>query len=175
MANFLYQILTVKGFKIIYSYSTEKALKLIGELLPSYILTTNSVIFNITCTCRSGGKLAPSTLSAWLHHPVKSFRELCYGRESTDSSAYAALATDIFSSPETVAAYVERLDRATLAFAIDAAHVIDVVPPRKGSEYVILDNACGTGAAVEWIVNEFDKPGVSLVITATDHSAVMMN
>jgi ubiquinone/menaquinone biosynthesis C-methylase UbiE len=49
------------------------------------------------------------------------------------------------------------------------------VPPQKDIEYVILDNACGTGAAVEWIIDAFDKAGVPLDITATDHSAVMIN
>jgi ubiquinone/menaquinone biosynthesis C-methylase UbiE len=52
---------------------------------------------------------------------------------------------------------------------------VDLVPPRKGSEYIVLDNACGTGAAVEWMIQEFDKLGMQLDITATDYSAVMMN
>jgi hypothetical protein len=129
---------------------------------------------DFTSTCRNGANLASPTLSAWLHHPVKSFREFCYGRESTDTLGNTTQVA-IFSNPETVAAYVERLDTTTLTFAIDAAHIIDVVPPRQGSEYIILDDACGTGAAVEWIINEFDKQGVRLDITATDHSAVMMN
>ena len=39
----------------------------------------------------------------------------------------------------------------------------------------MLDDACGTGAAVEWIIREFNEKGVRLEIYATDHSAVMMN
>ena len=40
---------------------------------------------------------------------------------------------------------------------------------------MVLDNACGTGAAVEWMVNEFAAEGFELDITATDYSALMMN
>jgi ubiquinone/menaquinone biosynthesis C-methylase UbiE len=81
----------------------------------------------------------------------------------------------IFSKPDVVSAYVERLDATTLPFAIDAAHILELVPPNQGTEYVILDDACGTGAAVEWIVRAFAKADVPLQITATDQSAVMMN
>ena len=58
---------------------------------------------------------------------------------------------------------------------MDAAHIIDLVPPHQGTQYVVLDNACGTGAAVEWLVNDFAAEGMELDITATDYSAVMMN
>jgi hypothetical protein len=143
----------------------------VGTIPP---IPTSPRISDYTSTCRNGANLASPTLSAWLHHPVKSFREFYYRRESTDTPGNTAHVA-IFSSPETVAAYVERLDTTTLAFAIDAAHIIGIVPPHQGSEYIILDNACGTGAAVEWIINEFGKQGVHLDITATDHSAVMMN
>jgi len=81
----------------------------------------------------------------------------------------------IFSSPETLSAYFARLDVATLPFAIDAARLIAVVPPLRDGEYVVLDNACGTGAAVEWTVKQFQDADVPLDITATDYSAVMMN
>lgn len=81
----------------------------------------------------------------------------------------------IFCNPDVVSAYVERLETTTLPFAIDAAHIINVVPPRKGEEYIVLDDACGTGAAVEWIVKEFEEEDVDIDITATDTSAVMIN
>ena len=81
----------------------------------------------------------------------------------------------IFSSPDVVSAYLERLDATTLPFAIDAAYLLDLIPPRQKKEYVILDDACGTGAAVEWIIREFEKQGVELEIYAIDRSAVMMN
>ena len=58
---------------------------------------------------------------------------------------------------------------------MDAAHIIGLVPPRQGTQYVVVDNACGTGAAVEWLLNEFAAEGMELDITATDYSAVMMN
>jgi ubiquinone/menaquinone biosynthesis C-methylase UbiE len=58
---------------------------------------------------------------------------------------------------------------------MDAAHIVDLVPSNQGIQYVVLDNACGTGAAVEWLVNEFAAQGLELDITATDYSAVMMN
>jgi ubiquinone/menaquinone biosynthesis C-methylase UbiE len=72
-------------------------------------------------------------------------------------------------------AYVERLDTTTLPFAIDAMHVTGLVPPHAGSEYVVLDDACGTGAAVEYVINQFKIAEVHLDITATDYSAVMMD
>jgi len=81
----------------------------------------------------------------------------------------------IFSSPDALSTYFARLDVATLPFAIDAAQIIGLDPSRKDSEYVVLDNACGTGAAVEWIVNQFQEADILLDITATDYSAVMMN
>jgi ubiquinone/menaquinone biosynthesis C-methylase UbiE len=40
---------------------------------------------------------------------------------------------------------------------------------------MVLDDACGTGAAVEWIVKEFEEEDVDIEITATDTSAVMIN
>lgn len=58
---------------------------------------------------------------------------------------------------------------------MDAAHIIDLIPPRQDTQYVVLDDACGTGAAVEWLVHEFAAEGMDLDITATDYSAVMMN
>lgn len=156
-------------------------LDLIGVFSPNLasfrtlpFLPTSPRISNLTGICRNGANLASPTLSAWLHRLAKSFREFFYSRESTDTPSNISQVA-IFSSPETIGAYVERLDTTTLAFAIDAACIVDVVPPRHGYEYVILDDACGTGAAVEWIINEFDKRGVHLDITATDHSAVMMN
>ena len=82
---------------------------------------------------------------------------------------------DIFSSPQLVSAYLERLDATTLPFAVDAAYILELVPPHQGREYVVLDDACGTGAAVEWIVREFNEKGVRFEIYATDHSAVMIN
>jgi len=70
-------------------------------------------------------------------------------------------------------AYFARLEVTTLPFAIDAAHILELVPPKPGS--IVLDNACGTGAAVGWIIHEYEKAGVDLRIAATDFSAVMMN
>jgi len=116
-------------------------------------------------------KLAHSKLYAWLHRSICAFGDVKQSRVST----HCHDPTTVFSSPETVSAYVGRLDTTTLPFAIDAAYILDIVPPQQGTEYVVLDNACGTGAAVEWIIKEFDKAGVQLDITATDYSAVMMN
>ena len=80
-----------------------------------------------------------------------------------------------FCSPESISAYVGRLEATTLPFAIDAAQLVELVPPRKETEYLVLDDACGAGAAIEWIINEFNKAEVALDITATDCSAVMIN
>jgi SAM-dependent methyltransferase len=119
-------------------------------------------------------KLAHSKLYTWLHRSVSAFSDVKRSRESTHLLHHHD-PTAVFSSPETVLAYVGRLDTTTLPFAIDAAHVLDIIPPQQETEYVVLDNACGTGAAVEWMIKEFIKAGVQLDITATDHSAVMMN
>jgi Methyltransferase domain len=83
--------------------------------------------------------------------------------------------SESLTTPEQVAAYVRRLDATSLPFAIDAAHLVNLVPPTPGHEYCILDNACGSGAFVEWLLGEFEAVGVPLDITATDYSAVMMN
>jgi ubiquinone/menaquinone biosynthesis C-methylase UbiE len=41
---------------------------------------------------------------------------------------------------------------------------------------VVLDNACGTGAAAEWLVGEFVQVGNRhFRVYATDRSAVMVN
>jgi ubiquinone/menaquinone biosynthesis C-methylase UbiE len=82
---------------------------------------------------------------------------------------------DLFSHPDIVSGYLERLDATTLPFTVDAACLIKLVPPRYGEKYVVLDDACGTGAAVEWIVQQFLVSGVDLEIDVMDNSAVMMN
>jgi hypothetical protein len=116
--------------------------------------------------------LAPKTLPKWLHRSVRAVSDLFRPRELVPHP-YDHMA--VFSKPDVVSAYVERLDATTLPFAIDAAHILELVPPNPGTEYVVLDDACGTGAAVEWIVRAFAKADVPLKITATDQSAVMMN
>ena len=70
---------------------------------------------------------------------------------------------------------MERLDTTTLPFAKDAAQIIGLVPPQPGCEYLVLDDACGTGAAVEWIITEFNEVAIPLNIVATDYSAIMIN
>ena len=82
---------------------------------------------------------------------------------------------ELFSHPDAISAYLERLDATTLPFAVDAAHITKLIPPHQGEDYVVLDDACGTGAAVEWIIRQFEDIGVPLEIYATDNSAIMMN
>jgi hypothetical protein len=79
------------------------------------------------------------------------------------------------TTPDQIAAYVRRLDSTSLPFAIDAAHLLNLVPPPPDHDYSILDNACGSGAFVEWLIGQFEAVGVPLDITATDYSALMMN
>lgn len=96
-------------------------------------------------------------------------------RREIDEPPAAHDGNSIFSSPEVLSKYLERLEATTLPFAIAAAQIIDLVPPQQGNEYVVLDDACGTGAAVEWIVDKFSEANVPIAVTATDCSAVMIN
>lgn len=118
------------------------------------------------------GNLAPTLFHRWLHRSADMFSDVFRPRDLPHQS-YEHMA--IFCNPEVVSAYVERLETTTLPFAIDAAHIINVVPPRKEEEYMVLDDACGTGAAVEWIIKEFEEEDLDIDITATDTSAVMIN
>lgn len=118
--------------------------------------------------------MASSTLYRWLHRSINALGDRYQSRKSSRSPRRYDR-TAVFSNAETVSAYIERLDTTTLPFAIDATQIASLVPSHQGTEYVVLDNACGTGAAMEWIINEFNRQRVTLDITATDHSAVMMN
>jgi len=87
----------------------------------------------------------------------------------------ATLHSEVFTRPEDVAAFAHRLEMTSLPFAIETAYIINLVPPTNHSNYVVLDNACGPGALVEWLVKEITQNKVPFSIDATDYSALMMN
>jgi 2-polyprenyl-3-methyl-5-hydroxy-6-metoxy-1,4-benzoquinol methylase len=117
----------------------------------------------------SSGILANSLLSNFF------FRLLSKPRTNTQAQLARGNRGESLTTPEQVAAYIRRLDTTSLPFAIDAAHLLNLAPPTPDRAYSILDNACGSGAFVEWLVREFEAVGAPVDITATDYSAVMMN
>lgn len=121
--------------------------------------------------CQIVNKLAASLLSRWI------FSLLAKPRQDRDPSREHEVTVrgETFTKPEDVAAYARRLEATCLPFAVEAAHAINLVPPTAISKYVVLDNACGSGAFVEWLVQEFERIDVPYSITATDYSALMMN
>jgi ubiquinone/menaquinone biosynthesis C-methylase UbiE len=115
--------------------------------------------------------LESSPSSNWLHRALSNLRNTF---RQSNAQPHASAHSAVLPSPDEISAYVERLDTTTLPFAIDAMHVISLLPPHTGDEYLVLDNACGTGAAGEYAIEQFEKKGMELDIALTDHSAVMM-
>ena len=122
--------------------------------------------------CQIWDKLAASLLTRW----VFSFLTKRSKNNTNDlKDIEATLRVEAFRRPEDVAAYARRLETTSLPFAIDAAHIINLVPPTNDSSYGVLDNACGSGALIEWLVKELTRNEVPFSITGTDYSALMMN
>jgi len=125
-----------------------------------------------SAACQIEDKLATSLLSRWIFSLLA---KGCKNDPNDSKDIEGALRSETFTRQEDVAAYAHRLERTSLPFAIEAAYIINLVPPTDHSNYVVLDNACGSGALVEWLVNEITQNEVPFSIDATDYSALMMN